>query len=370
MFLIVARYPAMRTELFDYDLPLDLIAQTPLPRGESRLLVLHRADGQIEHRQFPELLSYLQAGDTLVVNDTRVIARRLRALRPSGLEAEVLLLRPIGQQQWAALVKPGRSLHVGAKIILLGPSDDTSQRSAQNSPQPETALRETAQIVGETEEGGRLLEFADTAARDRVGLWGSSPLPPYIHTPLPAAEEERYQTVYARHDGSAAAPTAGLHFTENMLAQAQAQGVAIARVTLHVGVDTFRPVKTEDTNTHEMHGEWVSISEEAASIINATQGRIIAVGTTSVRALESAAKHATNTSMRVAPFTGETRLFITPGYNFRAVDALITNFHLPRSTLLMLISALAGRDAVLTAYAEAVREHYRFYSFGDAMLII
>ena len=202
-----------------------------------------------------------------------------------------------------------------------------------------------------------------------------SPLPPYIQTALPPEEEDRYQTVYARHDGSAAAPTAGLHFTPLLLEQAQAKGVAIAHVTLHVGVDTFRPVRVEDTEEHEMHGEWLSVSDEAAAIINRTPGRIIAVGTTSVRALESAANAAVNSpdaspSTRVVPFTGSTHLFITPGYRLRAVDALVTNFHLPRSTLLMLISALASRETIMSAYAEAVRERYRFYSFGDAMLIL
>lgn len=349
----------MRTDLFDYHLPPELIAQTPLPRGELRLLVLRRADGQIEHRQFPDLLTYLRAGDTLVINDTRVIARRLRGLRASGKEAEVLLLRPVGARQWAALVKPGRSLRAGTNLALLGPDEN-----AFNGVPPQ----ETAQVVGETDEGGRLLEFTDAHARDRVGLWGSSPLPPYIHTQLSGDAEERYQTVYAQHNGSAAAPTAGLHFTETMLTQAQALGVQIARVTLHVGVDTFRPVKTDDTADHQMHGEWVSVSEEAAQIINATQGRVIAVGTTSVRALETAAQAATTT--RIVAFTGETRLFITPGYSFRAVDALITNFHLPRSTLLMLISALATREHILAAYTARVNVQYRFYSFGDAMLII
>ena len=355
----------MRTDLFDYFLPPELIAQTPLPRGESRLLVLHRANGQIEHRRFSDLLAYLNVGDTLVVNDTRVIARRLRGLRSSGHEAEVLLLRPVGERQWAALVKPGRSLRQGATLKLF----ETNADNTQDEKTQET-VQEAARIVGETEEGGRLLEFADAVARDRVGLWGSSPLPPYIHTPLPTSAEERYQTVYARHNGSAAAPTAGLHFTDAMLTQAQAQGINIARVTLHVGVDTFRPVKTEDTDTHQMHGEWGTISEEAAQVINETRGRIIAVGTTSVRALESAAQNTSDNSARVSPYTGETRLFITPGYNFRAVDGLITNFHLPRSTLLMLISALADRENIMAAYAEAVREQYRFYSFGDAMLIV
>jgi S-adenosylmethionine:tRNA ribosyltransferase-isomerase len=349
---------SMRTDLFDYTLPPELIAQTPLARGESRLLVLHRADGRIEHRRFPDLLEYLDAGDTLVLNDTRVIARRLVGELPTGKQAEILLLHPTGERQWTALVRPGRALRVGRSVALLG---------------PETANeRITVQVVELMPDGARVLEFDSARERDAVASWGVSPLPPYIQTALPPEQEERYQTVYSRHDGSAAAPTAGLHFTSQLLEQAQAKGVAIAHITLHVGVDTFRPVRVEDTAEHEMHGEWLSVSPEAAEIINRTPGRIVAVGTTSVRALESAANAADNSSQpeRVVPFTDSTRLFITPGYRFHGVDALVTNFHLPRSTLLMLISALAGREYVMNAYAEAVRERYRFYSFGDAMLII
>ena len=361
----------MRTDLFDYTLPPELIAQTPLPRGQSRLLVLHKADGRIEHRLFPDLLEYLRAGDTLVLNDTRVIARRVQGVLPTGAVAEVFLLRPRGERQWDALVRPGRSLKPGRQVTLQGP--DTEQKAV-------------AQVVETTPDGGRVLEFDSAASRDLVGNWGVSPLPPYIHTALPSDQEERYQTVYARHDGSAAAPTAGLHFTPEMLAQAQARGVALVSLTLHVGIDTFRPVRVEDTAEHEMHGETISISPEVADRINHTSGRVIAVGTTSARALESGARdHAppadgdsdaaddeepTPDAGRLAPFVGETRLFITPGYQFRALDALITNFHLPRSTLLMLISALAGRENILRAYEEAVAQRYRFYSFGDAMLII
>ncbi len=362
----------MRTDLFDYTLPPELIAQTPMPRGQSRLLVLHKSDGRIEHRRFSDLLEYLDAGDTLVLNDTRVIARRIAGVLPTGGAAEIFLLRPQDDRRWAALVRPGRSLKPGRQVVLQG---------------PDSALSAIAQVVETTADGGRILEFETQAVRDRVGSWGASPLPPYIHAALPADQEERYQTVYARHDGSAAAPTAGLHFTPELLQQAQTKGVSLASITLHVGIDTFRPVRVLDTSKHEMHGEAIVISPEAAQTINSTPGRVIAAGTTSARALESAAQnvgmptppnreanaHQANTphtSARIAPYAGDTRLFITPGYKFRALDGLITNFHLPRSTLLMLISALAGRENILRAYKEAVQQQYRFYSFGDAMLII
>ncbi len=372
----------MRTDLFDYTLPPELIAQTPLPRGQSRLLVLHKSDGRIEHRRFYDLLDYLDAGDTLVLNDTRVIARRIGGVLPTGGAAEIFLLRPQGERQWAALVRPGRSLKPGRMVILQGPDSTASA---------------TAHVIETTPDGGRILEFETQAVRDLVGGWGASPLPPYIHAALPADQEERYQTVYARHDGSAAAPTAGLHFTPKLLEGAQAKGIALASITLHVGIDTFRPVRVLDTSEHEMHGEAIVISPNAAQIINRTPGRVIAAGTTSARALESAAQHVvlptisdvepdaqetfsqdafaqkTDTQRpaeRISPYVGDTRLFITPGYKFRALDGLITNFHLPRSTLLMLISALAGRENILRAYEEAVRQKYRFYSFGDAMLIV
>ncbi len=355
----------MRTDLFDYVLPPERIAQTPNARGQSRLLILERATGGIAHRQFSDLPAYLQPGDTLVVNDTRVTARRLQAIRESGLAAEVFLLRPVGDTQWEALVRPGRPLRVGRSLQIFGP--DGAQVAAR--------------IVGETPEGGRLLDVDDGDLRDRLALWGETPLPPYIHEALPPDQESRYQTVYAQVGGSAAAPTAGLHFTPELLAQLRAQGVALASATLHVGVGTFRPVRVDDIAAHEMHAETARLSPEAADTINATPGRIIAVGTTSVRVLETAAARlgsqpeAPATEMsgrqpRVAPFAGDTNLFITPGYDFRAVDVLITNFHLPRSTLLMLISAFAGRENVLRAYQAAIDAGYYFFSFGDAMLII
>lgn len=347
----------MRTDLFDYTLPPELIAQTPLPRGQSRLLVLGKDDGAIRHCDFSDLLSFLRAGDTLVLNDTRVTARRLEARRENGMPAEVFLLRPVEDTCWEALVRPGRSLKPGKTVeIVNGPGQGVV----------------TGHVVRTTESGGRILEFADKALRDALAHWGTTPLPPYIHTPLPAAQENRYQTVYATADGSAAAPTAGLHFTPEILACAEAKGVRLAKVTLHVGVGTFRPVRTEDIEAHEMHSERLSVTQGAADIVNATQGRVIAVGTTSVRSLETASEAARDRlgpGERIAPYSGESGLFITPGYRFRAVDALITNFHLPRSTLLMLVCALAGREHAMRAYEEAIGQRYRFFSFGDAMLI-
>ena len=347
----------MRTEQFDYELPQELIAQTPSTRGESRLLVLHRSTGTIEHRKFGDLPEYLTPSDVLVLNDTRVSARRLRALRENGLEAEVLLLRPGGERSWHALVKPGRAFRPGHTVTLLGEDGRTAR----------------ALITGVTEEGGRVLELPSAAERDDLDRWGTVPLPPYIHVPLPSEQEERYQTVYATHAGSAAAPTAGLHFTPEMLSRLETSGIRTARVTLHVGVGTFRPVRTETLQEHQMHAETAHLSPEAAACVNSTRGRIVAVGTTSVRTLETAAAdglRVQSCQSRVQAFMGETRLFITPGYRFRAVDALITNFHLPRSTLLMLVSAFAGIEATRDAYRAAIDRKYRFFSFGDAMLII
>jgi S-adenosylmethionine:tRNA ribosyltransferase-isomerase len=338
----------MRTQDFDYHLPDELIAQTPLPRGESRLLVLHRDTGRIEIRKFPFLIEYLEPGDTLVLNDSRVSARRLTGRRKSGQEAEALLLRPRGETEWEALVRPGKRLRPGATLSFHLASDHEV----------------CARVEEMTAEGGRILNFATRNDRDSLATEGVSPLPPYIHASL--ADEERYQTVYAGENGSAAAPTAGLHFTEDMLRAATAKGVGIAKVTLHVGVDTFRPVKTDEVETHVMHGEWFTIRDEAAGIINNTRGRIVAVGTTSVRVLESAAVD----RRQVRAMSGETRLFITPGYEFKMVDRLLTNFHLPKSTLIMLVSALAGRERVLDAYRAAVEAKLRFFSFGDAMLIV
>ncbi len=350
----------MRTDQFNYELPPELIAQTPTPRGQSRLLVVHRADGRLEHRRFQDLPDYLEAGDTLVLNDTRVTARRLKGQREGGQEAEVVLLRPSGAKSWETLVRPGKSLRPGKRITLFQRGADTDKVQAL--------------VTATTPDGGRILELGSPGERDALADWGVAPLPPYIHTPLANEEEERYQTVYADQGGSAAAPTAGLHFTHALLAQLAENGVERTTVTLHVGVGTFRPVRTENVEEHEMHGEWVQIGTETAETINRTPGRVVTVGTTSMRTLESAATRRTveqrQKGDRVVPFEGETHLFITPGYAFQASDALITNFHLPCSTLLMLVCAFAGYDTTLHAYREAVRLGYRFFSFGDAMLIL
>jgi len=337
----------MRTSDFDYELPPELIAQEPLPRGESRLLVLDRSSGEAVHRRFRDLPEHLAPGDTLVLNDTRVAARRHHAARDSGATAEVLLLRPAGDLAWDALVRPGRAVQPGSRLRLQVDGEVL-----------------VATVESRTPEGGRRLVFRTTRERDLAGRGGVAPLPPYIRRQLD--DEERYQTVFAREAGSAAAPTAGLHFTKEMLERLSASGVGLVWLTLHVGVDTFRPVKSEDVEAHRMHGEWYSISPEAADAIGRTRGRIVAAGTTVVRALETAARE----DRSVRPGCGETRLFITPGYRFRIVEGILTNFHLPRSTLIMLVSAFAGREAVLKAYREAVAQRYRFYSFGDAMLIL
>lgn len=338
----------MRTDDFDYHLPPELIAQRPLPRGESRLLVLHREDGRIEHRRFADLPEYVRSGDVLVINDSRVTARRYQAVRESGGAAEALLLRKRGATDWEALVQPGKRIRIGSRLRLVVAPGRWSE----------------ALVVASTPEGGRVLRFESEAERDSLGDSGTTPLPPYIHERLD--DEERYQTVYSAEGGSAAAPTAGLHFTLEMMAAIEELGAQFVKVTLHVGVDTFRPVKTEDVENHQMHGERYSVSEETAeSIVNAA-GRVIAVGTTSVRVLESAATD----HRKIGAGSGETRLLITPGYRFKIVDALLTNFHLPKSTLLMLVSAFAGREKAMKAYREAVQEQYRFFSFGDAMLIV
>ena len=348
----------MRTDLFDYHLPTELIAQTPLPRGTSRLMVVNRAEGTIQHRQFPDILEYLRAGDTLVLNDTRVSARRITAERENGLPVEVLLLAPNDARHWNALLKPARRVAIGKRITLIEGEDQIS-----------------AEVVAVNSDGSRRIAFETEEDSRRVADWGTSPLPPYIGTALQKSEEERYQTVYSINSGSAAAPTAGLHFTPEILARAVAKGIKMASLTLHIGIDTFRPVKTDDTDTHEMHGEFFSLSAESAQIINATAGKIIAIGTTSVRVLETAARlmreqHSEAGSRRVMPYQDESRLFLTPGSPFYATDALLTNFHLPRSTLLMLVAAFASRELILEAYRIAVESGYRFFSFGDAMLIL
>lgn len=350
----------MNTELFDYVLPPELIAQAPGPRGTARMLVLHSSTGKIEHRQVADLPEFLAPGDLIVLNDTRVSARRLSARRDHGGAAEVLLLRRVSARRWEALVRPGKALTPGKSLHLM--ADDASPPL-------------TVQVVGVTPDGGRILEFPEDVAEDALSQWGVAPLPPYIKSQLPRNEEARYQTVYAVANGSAAAPTAGLHLTEEMLSQIARRGVLRADLTLHVGIDTFRPVRTDQIEDHTMHGEIVRLDADNAERINGAPGRVLAIGTTSARALEAAGGAAREAEMepgvpKVLPFCGETRLFITPGYRFRVVDSLFTNFHLPKSTLLMLISALAGRESILRAYQEAIRNRYRFYSFGDAMLIL
>lgn len=353
---------------FSYDLPHELIAQTPIePRDSSRLLVLHRGSGLIEHRHFRDIGAYLRPGDLLVANQSRVLPARLLGVKEdSGGRAEVLLLAirsDLGTDYWEALVRPGRRLRAGQRIVFA-----------------DGAL--TAEIFDRTPSGGRIVHLAAGAGSvaEAIARVGAVPLPPYIHTPL--ADAERYQTVYARAPGSAAAPTAGLHFTPELLAALMTQGIDMATVTLHIGLDTFRPIGEEDLEEHVMHSEEIELDAEAADKINATresEGRIVAVGTTSVRVLESVAAFTeemrqsgelADSDALVTAWRGRTSLFLRPGSPFRAVDVMITNFHLPRSTLLVLVSAFAGRELTLRAYEEAVAERYRFYSFGDAMLIL
>jgi S-adenosylmethionine:tRNA ribosyltransferase-isomerase len=354
----------MRISDFDYTLPPDRIAQTPVePRDSSRLLVVHRATGEFEHRIFRDVVEYLRPGDLLVANQSRVLPARLLGVKAeTGGRVEVLLLSvrgDIGPDCWEALVRPGKRLHAGQRLSFGG-----------------GALE--AEILEPTAAGGRIVRLiarigtvAEVVAR--VGL---TPLPPYIHERL--SDAERYQTVYARDPGSAAAPTAGLHFTTALLDRVAAMGVGIAYVTLHIGLDTFRPIEKDDLSDHVMHSEEIEVSAETAQRINATRaagGRIIAVGTTTVRTLEAVAQRVSEgegaePTQVVTPYRGRTRLFITPGFQFHAVDAMITNFHLPRSTLLALVSAFGGRETLARAYAEAIAREYRFYSFGDAMLIL
>lgn len=337
----------MRTDDFDYDLPPDLIAQHPVPRGSARLMVLDRSAAEPSATTFDCLPLYLRPGDTVVLNDTRVTARRVEAL---GLArgGEALLIRPVGDDAWAALVRPGRAFRVGATVTLAGPDGEPV----------------VARVERVEPDGSRILCFPGRRERDLMCRAGVVPVPPYIHERL--KDEDDYQTVYAREGGSAAAPTAGLHFTEEMLDRVVAAGAGLVRLTLHVGVDTFRPVKSEHAEHHTMHGEWYELGEEAADAVNATTGRVVAIGTTTVRALESAAIG----DGRVRAGAEETRLYITPGYRYRVVTAMFTNFHLPRSTLLMMVSAFAGYERTMAAYRMAVRERFRFYSFGDAMLIL
>ena len=340
----------MRTSDFDYELPVEFIAQTPLePRHASRLLVLDRSSGVIQHTSFWEIGRFLQAGDLFVINETRVIPARLFARKvPSGGEVELLLLHKEDQYTWEALVG-GKGLIPGKHLAVEG--------------------RLHAEITAILEGPRRLVRFTEPI-EPYLDSIGHVPLPPYIHTPL--ANPERYQTVYARQPGSAAAPTAGLHFTPELIDRLQHQGIAFTRVILHVGLDTFAPVTEVDPGQHAIHSEWCQVSPDAVMAVNKARqagGRVIAVGTTSVRTLETAARFAAAGEF-VGAFEGATELFILPGHAFCAVDAMITNFHLPRSTLIMLVSAFAGRERILDAYETAKQEGYRFYSFGDAMLII
>ncbi|GAB4502191.1 MAG: tRNA preQ1(34) S-adenosylmethionine ribosyltransferase-isomerase QueA [Anaerolineales bacterium] len=334
----------MQTSDFDYELPEAFIAQTPAePRDSSRLMLLRRASGQIEHHQFYEIGKFLRPGDVLVVNQTRVIPARLPARKMSGGKAEILLLRRESERVWECLVG-GKGLGEGKRLRL----DDGLE----------------AEIVASLAGSRRLVEFAE-ALENHLPRDGQMPLPPYIHEKL--RDPERYQTVYAKTPGSAAAPTAGLHFTPRLMDELRAQGVQFAEVTLHVGLDTFAPVTEADPREHKIHTEWRELTPETAARLNAARaagGRVIAVGTTSARTLESAAQ-----SGRIEAVSGPTDIFILPGYRFRAVDALVTNFHLPKSTLLMMLSAFAGRETMLSAYETAKREGYRFFSFGDAMLV-
>ena len=340
----------MKTADFDFYLPEELIAQTPLERRDaSRLLTLDKHTGAVEHHHFYELPQFLKPGDCLVLNDSRVLPARLIGHRPTGGACEVLLLVDRGDKCWECLVRPGRKLRPGAQVIF-GEGKEL-----------------TATIEEELEDGKRLVRFYyEGIFLEILGHLGKMPLPPYIKEEL--RDNERYQTVYSKVVGSAAAPTAGLHFTPELLEQVQNMGVKVCYVTLHVGLGTFRPVKAEDIQDHEMHSEFCMISRETADIINETKrngGRVICVGTTSCRTIESfAAEDGTMTER-----SGWTNIFIYPGYRFKVLDALVTNFHLPQSTLIMLVSALAGREHVLAAYEEAVKERYRFFSFGDAMFI-
>lgn len=336
---------------FYFDLPQELIAQDPLEdRSASRLLVLDRKTGAVEHHTFREITNYVRSGDCLVLNNTKVIPARLMGVKEdTGAAIEVLLLKRRDSDVWETLVKPGKKARPGAKIVF-----------------GDGCLR--AEVLDVVEEGSRLLRFDYEGIFEEVlDRLGEMPLPPYITHKL--QDKNRYQTVYAKYEGSAAAPTAGLHFTEELLAQIEEMGVNIAYVTLHVGLGTFRPVKADNLSEHHMHSEHYEVTPETAELINRTKesgGRVICVGTTSCRTVESAAEE----SGRVQPGCGDTEIFIYPGYRFKVLDCLITNFHLPESTLLMLVSALAGRERVLSAYEEAIRRKYRFFSFGDAMLII
>ncbi|MDR6555559.1 tRNA preQ1(34) S-adenosylmethionine ribosyltransferase-isomerase QueA [Paenibacillus qinlingensis] len=358
----------MEVQDFDFELPESLIAQTPLlQRTASRLLTLNKETGETAHRTFEDLIDYLEAGDLLVMNDTRVIPARLFGMKKdTGAKVELLLLKPLGEDRWEALVKPGKRMQLGAVAVFGTTADESSEPLL------------TAEVVEVGDMGARILQFRYTGIFNEIlDRLGEMPLPPYIKEQL--SERERYQTVYAKHEGSSAAPTAGLHFTEDYLERLKDKGIRLAFVTLHVGLGTFRPVSVDKIEEHQMHAEYYILSEETASLINETKlagKRVIAVGTTSARTLETAAGlareqlgHQAGEPLLIQPSQGWTSIFIYPGYSFGVVDVLLTNFHLPKSTLLMLISALAGKSNVMRAYEEAVKAEYRFFSFGDAMLI-
>ena len=378
----------MKTSDFYYELPEELIAQDPLTdRSASRLLHLDRRTGEVTHDSFKNICSYLREGDTIVINDTKVIPARLLGTKSgTGAKIEILLLKRLSDHEWETLVKPGKKCRPGTFVNF---GEPVNEEDVNGEPEdgkfvdgePEdgkpvhgeplnctgSKYPLVAEILEIMEEGNRRVRFHYDGIFEEVLLkLGEMPLPPYIHKKL--QDKDRYNTVYAKYDGSAAAPTAGLHFTKELLQEVQKKGVRIARVTLHVGLGTFRPVKVEDVTKHHMHTEQYVVTEEAAKLINDTKaagGRVICVGTTSCRTVESAADE----NGVVQPGTGWTDIFIYPGYRFKIMDGLITNFHLPESTLVMLVSAFAGREQVLSAYEEAVRERYRFFSFGDAMVI-
>lgn len=340
----------MKTSDFNFDLPQELIAQVPIKdRTSSRLMVLDKETGEVEHKIFRDIIDYLNPGDCLVLNDTRVIPARLIGSKvETGGKIEFLLLKRTEDDTWETLVKPGKRAKIGARFSF---GDD----------------KLIAEVVGMSDDGARIVKFEyDGIFEEILDELGNMPLPPYITEKL--EEKERYQTVYSKHNGSAAAPTAGLHFTNELLDKIKEKGVDLAFVTLHVGLGTFRPVKVEDVTNHQMHSEYYIVTEEAAEKINrakATGHRVISVGTTSTRTIESVADE----NGIVKPTSGWTDIFIYPGYKWKVIDNLITNFHLPESTLIMLVSALAGKEHVLNAYNEAVKERYRFFSFGDAMFI-
>jgi S-adenosylmethionine:tRNA ribosyltransferase-isomerase len=374
----------VKTSDLDYKLPQSLIAQTPIePRDASRLMVLDRRTGTIEHRHFQDILDYLQPGDVLVCNESRVIPARLYGRKmPSGGKVELLLIARRGENLWEALVR-GRKVRVGTRIEIGDRGHwDLGFRiwdlGKELSPIPYSLSPIAAEVVGETEAGGRLIRF-DRPIESLLDDLGVMPLPPYIHEPL--SDPERYQTIYARVRGSVAAPTAGLHFTPGLVDEIRQKGVEFAFIVLHIGLDTFRPIKEEVVEDHCIHTEYCELDPEVAGQLNRARAegrRIIAVGTTSVRVLETAARagkqqadaSASLSTTLLVPYSGWTDLFIYPGYQFHAVDVLLTNFHLPRSTLLLLVAAFAGKDIIDRAYQEAIRKEYRFYSFGDCMLIL